>query len=35
MNDKMNYVGIPVSDLMCVDMPTAHILTDEGPLTEE
>lgn len=35
MNNKMNYVGIPVSDLMCVDMPSAHILTDEGPIMEE
>tara|TARA_R100000152_G_C6584105_1_gene46916 strand:- start:28 stop:483 length:456 start_codon:yes stop_codon:yes gene_type:complete len=35
MNNKMNYVGIPVSDLMCVDMPSSHILTEEGPLTEE
>lgn len=36
MNEnKMNYIGIPVQDLMCIDMPTAHILTDEGPLSEE
>jgi|TARA_R100000479_G_C6375094_1_gene198679 hypothetical protein len=35
MSNKMNYVGIPVSDLMCVDMPSAHILTEEGYLKED
>jgi len=35
MSNKMNYVGIPVHDLMCIDMPEAHVLTEEGPLTEE
>ena len=27
-----NYVGIPVADLMCVDMPSAHLLREEGAL---
>tara|TARA_R110002020_G_scaffold14091_1_gene50102 strand:+ start:13538 stop:13969 length:432 start_codon:yes stop_codon:yes gene_type:complete len=27
-----NYVGIPVSDLMCVDMPSAYLLQEEGAL---
>ena len=31
----MNYVGIPVQDVMCIDMPEAYILTDEGPIMEE
>ena len=31
---KQNFVGIPVSELMCVDLPTAYVLTDEGALSE-
>lgn len=31
----MNYVGIPVADLMCLDMPSHTVLTDEGYITED
>jgi len=31
----MNYVGIPVADLMCLDLPSSQILTDEGHITQE
>ena len=32
---KMNYVGIPVADLMCVDLPSSHMLIEEGHLLIE
>lgn len=35
MNDKPSYVSIPVADLMCVDMPSAEILTQEGAIEEK
>ena len=35
MNDKPTYVSVPVADLMCVEMPRAEILTEEGAIPEE
>jgi len=32
---KTNYVGIPVADLMCIDIPQSHVLRDEGHLKIE
>jgi hypothetical protein len=34
MTDKPTYVSIPIADLMCVDMPSAEVLTEEGAIHE-